>query len=290
MLISIGCENGCSLKGVHMAVLLDGHKTQDFNCLLSRFERYAPEIIDGQLHIVAVKARPGVKAFKVQQRNRTELLQRFLRLYESLTPGLYGNVSKRITEQDLQIICNWCAANGTPIAEQFGDDSLWMKYKKVGFPVETFYNRLHDLYTCYLLWRRIYMHDETDSNYYAQQNVSRDECISHLAGHYASMNINLRPDFSVDPPTYNLWCDDLLAIAKAQLFFECMQSDYYSIGVCSVCGRPFARTRKNNMLCEECQRTKYKRTRERQRMSANIEKTERKDANAPKGKHTTGAR
>ena len=100
----------------------------------------------------------------------------------------------------------------------------------------------------------------------------------YLKTNMALLNIRMMPVFDTELPTYQLVCPDLLEIAMAQMFFECMNTDGYNIGVCTVCGSPFPKTRKNNTLCEECQRTKYQRTRDKQRMVANIKKkSERTD-------------
>lgn len=109
------------------------------------------------------------------------------------------------------------------------------------------------------------------------KKITVNQCRSYLQSNFLLLDIRRTPVFDTDPPTYRLVCPDLLEIAMAQMFFECMNTDGYNIGVCAVCGSPFPKTRKNNTLCEECQRTKYQRTRDKQRMVANIKKTERTD-------------
>lgn len=115
------------------------------------------------------------------------------------------------------------------------------------------------------------MHDMDIRNFYIKENISDEQCIEFLKIHMMQLNIKLAPDFSVSPPTFFLMCDDLLEVAKAQMFFECMSTDSYSVGVCAACGAPFPKKRKNNTHCEACQKTKYQRTREKQRMLKNNE-------------------
>ena len=123
-----------------------------------------------------------------------------------------------------------------------------------------------------------YLGDISEKNFYVSNKTTIAQCRMYLKTNMALLNIRMMPVFDADLPTYQLVCPDLLEIAMAQMFFECMNTDGYNIGVCAVCGAPFPKTRKNNTLCEECQRTKYQRTRDKQRMVANIKKeSERTD-------------
>ena len=134
------------------------------------------------------------------------------------------------------------------------------------------------MYKRQLLWRVLYLGDISEKNFYVSNKTTIAQCRMYLKTNMALLNIRMMPVFDADLPTYQLVCPDLLEIAMAQMFFECMNTDGYNIGVCAVCGAPFPKTRKNNTLCEECQRTKYQRTRDKQRMVANIKKeSERTD-------------
>ena len=245
-------------------MLIDGHPTQSFSCPMIYISECRAETINGKLYIVATKPKENQKAFAFDKNSRTNILSSLLVLYEKLSDDIYAHI-ENITEEDIIHICDWCVEYGMP-TEAMGDDDIWMKDGKIGFVASDFCNRLHHLYTCYLLWRKIYLHDCDDSNYLVRSCVSEDECRAHLGTHMASLNIHLTPDFSVNPPTFVLTCPDLLEVAKAQMFFECMATDSYSVGVCSACGSPFPKKRKNNTLCEACQKTRYQRTREKQRM------------------------
>ena len=252
------------------SAFIDSHPTQAFSCTMSQFEKYEANSIDGVLYIIGTKTKEGRKPFLVEKIDRTNLLNSLLSLYECLTPGMVGHVQELITEQDIHFICQWCKEYGTPMEDDtFNADSLWMKHRKVGFSISAFYGRLHSLYSCYLLWRKLYLGDIDKRNFYVAQNVPLKQCREFLQVHMLTLNIRFAPTFESEPPSFHLLCPDMLEIAKAQMYFECMSTDGYSVGVCAVCGSPFPKTRKNNTLCEACQRTKYQRTRERQRMVAN---------------------
>ena len=195
-------------------------------------------------------------------------------MYERLSADLYGHVPERITENDIELIAAWCVHYGMPMESI----ELWEKHSRIGFRLDTFYNRLLKLYNCYLLWRVLYLGDISDKNFYVSNKITVRQCRSYLQANMAMLDIRMVPVFDTEPPTFQLVCPDLLEIALAQMYFECMRTDGYNIGVCAVCGAPFPKTRKNNTLCEECQRTKYQRTRDKQRMVANIKKkSERTD-------------
>lgn len=254
-------------------LLIDAHPTQAFSCAVCHAGEYCPQTIDGDLYIVGVKPPKDKKVYYIEKRNSTILLHSLLLLCESLTPGTYAHAEK-ITEQDVNCIIQWCNEYGMPMEERDGTlsisaNSIWMKYRKVGFHVGTFINRLNDIYICYLLWRKLYLHDTSSENYYVANHVSSENCLEFLTVRMLTLDVRFTPDFSITPPSFQMTCPDLVEVAKAQMYFECMSTDSFSIGICSVCGASFVKTRKNNMLCEKCQSTKYKRTREKQRMLKN---------------------
>ena len=143
---------------------------------------------------------------------------------------------------------------------------LWNKYGKIGFNIKEFYNRLHHLYSAYELWQKAYLGEGDYDNFYVENEVSNRECLKHLEAHMATLEINLRPSFDEIPPTLVLECPDLMEIAKAQMFFECMSIGENSIGVCEVCGSPFAKYRKNHTQCPKCQQTAYQRSRNKKKI------------------------
>lgn len=253
---------------------LDNHATQGFSCLTAWCGRYAAETYDGILYLVGKEQKEEKKVITNEKIGLTNILNTLLRLYERLSDDLYGHVVERITEKDIELIAEWSVRYGMPMES----GELWEKHSRIGFRLDTFYNRLHKLYNCYLLWRVLYLGDISEKNFYVSNKITINQCRTSLQANMALLNIRMMPVFDTDPPTYQLVCPDLLEIAMAQMFFECMNTDGYNIGVCTVCGSPFPKTRKNNTLCEECQRTKYQRTRDKQRMVANIKKkSERTD-------------
>lgn len=253
---------------------LDNHATQEFSCLTAWFGRYAAETHDGILYLVGKERKEDKKVVTSEKIGLTNILNTLLRLYERLSDDLYGHVVERITEKDIKLIAEWCVRYGMPMESS----ELWEQHSRIGFRLDTFYNRLHKLYNCYLLWRVLYLGDISEKNFYVSNKTTIAQCRMYLKTNMALLNIRMMPVFDADLPTYQLVCPDLLEIAMAQMFFECMNTDGYNIGVCTVCGSPFPKSRKNNTLCEECQRTKYQRTRDKQRMVANIKKeSERTD-------------
>lgn len=266
---------------------LETHFAQALVCPVYYYKRYEPYTYNGQIYIVGVepdkerqnmanpdklyvnmesrgKDLPTALLIGKEQRVKTDLLLSLLTLYEQFTPKLYGRWD--FADRDIELVCEWCSKYGMAVNESgFGEDSLWMKERKVGFWLRGFYNRVHHLYSNYELWRRVYYNDTESSNFYA--NTPLEECKFHLAGWMSQIDIKLKPDFSEMPAKYLLECPDLVEVAKGQLLFECMATyEYYTVGICEVCGQRFEKTRKNNTLCPLCQSTRYKRTRERQRI------------------------
>lgn len=242
--------------------------TQSFSCKAAHFQAYQSGIIDGRLHIYGVGKSLGNKGtIFIDQRDKNDLLISLLQLYEHLDPTLYGHFDERVQDVDISRIIYWCNRYGLPMeASTLEEDSLWKKHGKVGFWVSDFYNRLHNLYTCYLLWLRIEYEDTEDDNFYSKTSI--DECKAILQGHMLTLDIRLHPDFSQYPPTFHLDCENYMAVAYSQMFFQCMSHEAPYIGVCAVCAQPFAKRRKNNTLCPECQSTKSKRSRDKARAAA----------------------
>lgn len=253
---------------------IDTHATQEFTCLTAWCGRYAAETYDGMLYLVGKEKKEDKKVITYEKVGQTNILNTLLRLYERLGDDLYGHIAERITDEHIELISEWCIRYGMPMESE----ELWDKHSRIGFRLDTFYNRLHKLHSSYLLWRVLYLGDIDERNFYVSNKVTVKQCRSNLQAHMATLNIRMAPVFETEPPSLQFVCPDLLEIAMAQMYFECMRTDSYNIGVCTVCGSPFPKTRKNNTLCEECQRTKYQRTRDKQRMVANIKKkSERTD-------------
>lgn len=269
--------------------LIEDFPVQAFTCNVARFPAYQAEIIDDLLYIVGVSnAEDDEKHFFIESCDETSLFISLLQLYERLSSLRYGYSSAPVQSVDIAHIINWCSVHGMPMEApaiemdsfclKHGEDgmpmkaptikrnTIWLKYGKVGFLVSAFYNQLHDLHTCYQLWRRIEFKDTEKHNFYAKTPI--DKCKSMLQGHMLTLSIQLYPDFSRYPPTFYLRCDNLMAVAKAQLFFLCMSKGVSYLGVCAVCGEPFAKSRKNNTLCPECQRVKYRRSRDKARAAS----------------------
>lgn len=266
---------------------LETHFAQALVCPVYYYKKYETYTFKGQIYIIGVgadkerqnaphpnklytemqsrgKGLPAALLTGKEQRVKTDLLLSLLNLYEQFTPGLYGKWE--FTAHDIELVCAWCSKYGMAVNDMsLDDDSLWMKERKIGFWLRGFYNRVHHLYSNYLLWRRVYYNDTDSTNFYAKTSI--EECKNMLSGWMMQIDIRLKPDFSEMPAKYLLECPDLVEVAKGQLFFECMATDdYHTVGICEVCGKRFEKTRKNNMLCPQCQATRYKRTRERQRL------------------------
>ena len=267
-----------------MEIKPDSHPTQVLACYVGNISEYQSEMIDGKLYITGTKQDEEKQLFTFEKLKSTSLLHSLLLLYESL--DIHGSAirtdeyDRRITSDDIDRIIAWCVQFGMPFEEQggtsaFGNDSLWMKRRKIGFQAATFYSRLHEIYTCYLLWRVLYLHDTDNENYYVREQVPAEKCRSYLQGHMLTLDVRYVPDFSVEPPSFEIVCPDLMEIAKAQMFIECTVADYnFTIGICEVCGSVYVKTRKNNTQCPDCQATKVQRLRARQRMNRQQQKDE----------------
>lgn len=267
-----------------MKIKPDSHPTQALACYVGNIAEYRAETIDGKLYIVGTKKDDEKNLFTFEQLKSTYLLHSLLLLYESL--DVHGSAmrpddyDKRVTQDDLQRIIDWCIEHGLPMEETGGssvadENSLWMKYHKVGFEVSRFYSRLHELYTCYLLWRVIFLKDMDNENYYVRNQVPPEKCRFYLQGLMATLDVRYVPDFSVETPSFQIMCPDMMEVAKAQMFFECTVSEWnFTIGICEVCGNVFVKTRKNNTQCPACQATKVQRLRAKQRRERQQNTTE----------------
>ena len=258
--------------------LIMDYPAQSLTCCASKFKTYTVEQIDGHLYTIgAGRIGDEKETFKMDKMSSTTMLVSLLVLYEQLTPNLYGHVEERITNLDESYIMNWCIANGTPLETGGSDgsiadaDSIWSKYGKVGFRIDSFYNQLHDLYQCYMLWRRLSCDDTTKENPYTDTPL--ETCKESLYVRMLTMNVRLRPNFECYPPTFYLECADYMAVAKAHMFFLCVSADAPYVGVCEVCGKPFAKMRRNNTQCETCQRNKSQRSRKNKRIAEIAQKS-----------------
>lgn len=258
-----------------MQIKPDAHPTQALACYVGNISEYCSETIDGKLYIVGTKKDDEKRLFTFEHMKSTELLYSLLVLYESL--DVHGTVypaseyDKKVTQDDLSRIIAWCIAHGLPFEESgeestFSKNSIWRKYGKIGFEVATFYYRLHDIYTCYLLWRVLFLKDTDSENYYVQQQVPIEQCRLFLQSHMQGLDIRYVPDFSNETPSFQIVCPDMMEVAKAQMFFECTVDEWnFTLGICEVCGNVFVKTRKNNTQCRGCQATKVQRLRAKQR-------------------------
>lgn len=260
-----------------MEIKPNTHPTQALGCYVYNLSEYCSETIDGKLYIVGTKQNDEKQLFTFEKLESTFLLHSLLLLYETL--DIHGSAmrpddyDKKVTPGDVDKIIAWCIEHGMPFEETgdtscFNTDSIWMKYRKIGFEVARFYSRLHDIYTCYLLWRVLYLKDTDTENYYVYNNVSLKDCRMFLQTHMMALDIRYTPDFNVEPPSFQIVCPDIMEVAKAQMFFECTVAEYnFTIGICEVCGAVYVKTRKNNTQCPTCQATKVQRLRAKQRMN-----------------------
>lgn len=241
--------------------------TQKFKARTGFFGSYAETVFaDYGRCIVGVPNKGGGTSLGMVECSDTSLLISLLSLYEQMKEYELKDAAETMDQDDVGHIIEWCRANGLPFeSAKSEEDSLWLKHRAIGFNIANFYARLNDLYTAYLLWRRVYNMDSGDTNFYSRNHISVEQCKESLHVRMLTMRIRVSPDFSTEPPRFFLECDDLMDAAKAQLFFLCMATDSSVIGVCSVCGTPFRKMRKNHVLCENCQRTKYQRSRDKKR-------------------------
>ena len=188
-----------------MQIKPDAHPTQALACYVGNISEYQSETIDGKLYIVGTKQDDEKRLFTFEKLKSTVLLHSLLLLYESL--DVHGSAirpdayDKKVTPSDIEKIIAWCVEYGLPFEETGGTstvdkDSIWMKYRKIGFEVSRFYSRLHDIYTCYLLWRVLYLKDTDSENYYVREQVSPEQCRLFLQGHMQGLDIRYVPDFS----------------------------------------------------------------------------------------------
>ncbi len=132
---------------------IDTHLTQAFSCNTAWCGRYAAETHDGILYLVGKEQKDNQNIFTYEKIGQTNILNTLLCLYERLNADLYGHVPERITESDIELIAAWCVRYGMPMESV----ELGEKHRRIGFRLDTFYNRLHKLYNCYLLWRVLYL-------------------------------------------------------------------------------------------------------------------------------------
>lgn len=260
-----------------MEIKPDSHPTQALSCYVANIAEYRCETIDGKLYIIGTKRNEDKQLFTFEKLESTSLLHSLLLLYESL--DVHGSAmgraqyDKAVTQDDINRIIAWCVEHGMPLEESgdnsaFKDDSIWVKYGKIGFRLAAFYSRLDSIYACYLLWRVLYLKDTNSENFYVRKQVSVEECRQNLQAQMLMLDVRYKPDFDVEPPSFQVVCPDLLEIAKTQMFIECTVADYnFTMGICEVCGSVYVKTRKNNTQCPECQKTKVQRLRAKQRMS-----------------------
>ena len=270
------------------------HPTQAFSCRVYRFSEYTLEVIENNQYLIGIKQEGEKKICSFEKKDRTELLCSLLSLYESFPSDIYtkinGSKSESFPDGEVEKITRWCVKYGMPMEDNEPDTTsrfiehngikieipggrkLWQKHGKIGFKIKDFYNRLHHLYTAYELWQKAYMGENNYDNFYTKKSVANMECVKLLEVNMSTLDIQLRPSFKEIPPTLELDCPDLMEIAKAQMFFECMSLGENSIGVCEICGSPFEKHRKNHMQCPKCQKAAYVRSRNKDKIQKNVKR------------------
>lgn len=266
-----------------MEIKPDTHPTQALGCYVYNISDFSQETFDGKLYIVGTqKKNVDKQLISFEKLKSTVLLHSLLVLYETL--DIHGrsirpdDYDKKVTQGDIDKIIAWCIEYGMPFEEQGGatslkENSIWMKLGKIGFEVASFYSRLDDIYTCYLLWRVLYLKDTDTENYYVKKQVSPEQCREYLETRMVDLDVRYVPDFSVEPPSFQIVCPDMMEVAKAQMFFECTVAEYnFTIGICEICGAVYVKTRKNNTQCPACRATKVQRLRAKQRLDKEKQK------------------
>lgn len=207
-----------------------------------------------------------------------ELLVSLLNLNSKLDP-LYRKdgvtYENAVTEHDIFLMLEWCKEHGIPMENSpLGDAFIWKEYRRIGFSVRDFRTALHNLDSAFLLWKRIFLEDTQSSNFYA--NTPTDQCLSFLGAHFLNYEITVIKDLTNIPPKFSYGCSNMIGVAFSQLFFQCVPNHDDQLGICSDCGSPMLKRRKNHVQCEACSRKRYEKSRknkEQREATLNAKKT-----------------
>lgn len=187
---------------------------------------------------------------------------------ELLISLLKLNIRLKILEYDIKnkkvqkLITNWCKRYGLPftgeksIICEYGTDSLWDKYKKVGFSVLSFMQLLRQLNSNF----ELHLAAKGEKSSFTKTKLKSADCQGLSAVAFSNLIINFEFDYNTCRmiTTFN----NLFEAA----FYELVQSATISnrtntsISICECCGNPYERKRKNQKYCSDCSPQKaYKR-------------------------------
>ena len=127
--------------------------------------------------------------------------------------------------------------------------------KLLGLNVQSFLNRLDNLYICYALWKALQINDYDLIKRIQPHPLTKAEMQVELE-HRLIPRINLTVLYFDDKPVLTYQAENLISLVEAQLAILASKgADYLDggcIDYCADCGKPFIKLRSNSTLCDDC--------------------------------------
>lgn len=163
------------------------------------------------------------------------------------------------------LIQQLCYIYGFPIFEFLETQE---KGLLIGFYTKDFLRRLNDLYTCFALWKALYIEDYELIRKIQPKLPAKEyqETLEIKLG--AAVRIEIAHQDGQPQLIYT--AASLMELVKAQLAVLASKGINYleggHIAYCANCGQPFLKMRKNRTMCDECQSGAVKQKRHRTKM------------------------
>lgn len=191
-----------------------------------------------------------------------EMLMQYLKLAES---AQLKDGKRHLDAHGIQDICY---KYGFPIVQR-----LYIEDKGLllGFSINSFIERLNNLYICYALWKALQVPDYDLIKQVWPHPLTKDEMQIEFERRLQAY-ITLHVVYKNNKPLLLYDAENNMELVEAQLAVLASMGDNYldggCIAFCADCGQPYTKFRSNSTLCENCKGNTGKSRRRRARRKA----------------------
>ena len=153
-------------------------------------------------------------------------------------------------------IYDFIYAHGFPVTQVFEFTEEKAGHEKLlGLDLNSFIQRLDNLYVCYALWKALQINDYDLIQRIQPRPLTKEEMQLKLE-HRLIPRINITVLYYDGKPVLTYQADNIMALVEAQLAVLASKGDDYldggCIAYCADCCQPFIKYRSNSTLCEKC--------------------------------------
>lgn len=251
-------------EGTYVVGVVKGHIPEPYKSQNKSYEDYDLDYL-AKRHLNESRVSPGMIEQDIRHRNqivdRNDVLISLLHLFEHQPkPFAIHRDMNKYPIAAKESILEWCRKYGLPFHEY--EEDLWTAHGYIGFRIDAFQAKLRDVYSGYLLWRRVKYGDSSVNNPFG--SVTIDECKDMLRLKLDGISLHPQVDFG-DEPRFILGCENLFDMATVQLAFHLPEGNNESTAICDECHTMFIRRHGSATLCDKCRPLRYQRTRRKQK-------------------------